>query len=225
MTGAIGLARARRRAGAGMKALEIARINMVRTFRDRMSLFFILVLPMILIVVLGMTYGGMSTARVGVADEDGGPLAADLATAMTRDDRCASTSGGSPRATQLREAVERGFVELGIVIHHGLRRRAPQRRHGVGRVRQPAAELRQRDPDRARRDDRRPGRARSRAARSAVDADRRSPFDAGAGDGAPPGSRRSAGVDVAVRRRRRAPRRTRTATRSVPRARSSCSCS
>ena len=49
-----------------------------------MSLFFILVLPMILIVVLGMTYGGMSTARVGIADEDGGPLAADLATSMTR---------------------------------------------------------------------------------------------------------------------------------------------
>ncbi len=40
-------------ADAGMKALEIARVNMVRTFRDRMSLFFILVLPMILIVVLG----------------------------------------------------------------------------------------------------------------------------------------------------------------------------
>ena len=79
VTGAIGLARARRLAGAGMKALVIARVNMVRTFRDRMSLFFILVLPMILIVVLGMTYGGMNTARIGVADLDGGPLAADLA--------------------------------------------------------------------------------------------------------------------------------------------------
>ena len=44
-----------------------------------MSLFFILVLPMILIVVLGMTYGGMNVARVGIADQDGGPLARDLA--------------------------------------------------------------------------------------------------------------------------------------------------
>ena len=101
-----------------MKALTIARVNMVRTLRDRMSLFFTLVLPMILIVVLGMTYGGMSAARVGVADEDGGPLAVEVAngldaTAMRLDVRRFDTG------TQLRDAVERGFVELGIVIHRG----------------------------------------------------------------------------------------------------------
>ena len=61
-----------------MKALEIARISMLRTFRDRMGLFFIVVLPMILIIVLGMTYGGMSAARVGVADEDRSPLSEAL---------------------------------------------------------------------------------------------------------------------------------------------------
>ena len=94
-TGAIGLLRARRLAGADMKALVIARVNMVRTFRDRMSLFFILVLPMILIVVLGMTYGGMNTARVGIADEDGGPLAVDLVAAHDRDRASGSTSAAS----------------------------------------------------------------------------------------------------------------------------------
>ena len=72
VAGSIGLVPGARLAGGDMKALVIARVNMVRTFRDRMSLFFILVLPMILIVVLGMTYGGMNAARVGIADEDGG---------------------------------------------------------------------------------------------------------------------------------------------------------
>ena len=101
-----------------MKALAIARVNMVRTFRDRMSLFFTLVLPMILIVVLGMTYGGMSAARVGVADEDGGPLAIDLATAMTASDLRVDIRRFDT-GDQLRDAVERGFVELGIVIGKG----------------------------------------------------------------------------------------------------------
>jgi len=101
-----------------MKALTIARVNMVRSFRDRMSLFFTLVLPMILIVVLGMTYGGMSAARIGVADLDGSPLAAELTSALQAADlridlRRYDTAG------QLRDAVERGFVELGVVIGPG----------------------------------------------------------------------------------------------------------
>jgi ABC-2 type transport system permease protein len=101
-----------------MKALVIARVNIVRTFRDRMSLFFMLVLPMILIVVLGMTYGGMGAARVGLVDQDGGPLAVDLATAMARQtDRLELRRYDTPDA--LTDAVERGFVEIGIVIHPG----------------------------------------------------------------------------------------------------------
>jgi ABC-2 type transport system permease protein len=102
-----------------MKALVIARVNMVRTFRDRMSLFFILVLPMILIVVLGMTYGGMNVVRVGVADEDHGPLAADLTTAMSATTGMRIDLRRFDTADQLRDAVERGFVELGLVIHSG----------------------------------------------------------------------------------------------------------
>ncbi len=58
-----------------MKVLEIARVNMLRTMRNRIALFFIVIFPMVLIVVLGMTYGGMGAGRVGVADADGGPLA------------------------------------------------------------------------------------------------------------------------------------------------------
>jgi ABC-2 type transport system permease protein len=101
-----------------MKALTIARVNMMRSIRDRMSLFFVLVLPMILIVVLGMTYGGMSTARMGVADLDGGPLASDLVAGMTATEFTLDVRRFQT-ADDLRDAVERGFVELGIVIEPG----------------------------------------------------------------------------------------------------------
>jgi len=101
-----------------MKALEIARISIVRTFRDRMGLFFIVVLPMILVIVLGVTYGGMGAARVGVADQDGSALSTalvgDLAMADIRlEVRRYATSA------ELRDAVERGFVEVGLAVPAG----------------------------------------------------------------------------------------------------------
>jgi linearmycin/streptolysin S transport system permease protein len=100
------------------RAFEIARVSMLRTFRDRMGLFFIVALPMILIIVLGITYGGMGAARVGVADADGSPLSqalvADLQASSTRlDVRPYAT------AAELRDAVQRGFVEAGLTIPAG----------------------------------------------------------------------------------------------------------
>ncbi len=101
-----------------MKALEIARVSILRTFRDRMGLFFIVVLPMILVIVLGMTYGGMNTARVGIADQDGGALSEALvgdlqATDIRLDVRRYDSPAG------LRDAVERGFIEIGLAIPSG----------------------------------------------------------------------------------------------------------
>ena len=101
-----------------MKALEIARISILRTFRDRMGLFFIVALPMILVIVLGLTYGGMNAARVGVADEDGGPLASALIGDLrTTDVPLEVRHYGT--AADLRDAVERGFVEIGLAVPSG----------------------------------------------------------------------------------------------------------
>lgn len=102
-----------------MKALAIARANMVRTARDRQGLFFIVLLPMILIVVLGITYGGQGSARVGVMGADGGPFASELATdiAATKDARIEIRSYGT--VADLRDAVARGFVEFGLAIPAG----------------------------------------------------------------------------------------------------------
>lgn len=98
-----------------MKALVIARTSVVRTLRDRMGLFFVVVLPIILIVVLGMTYGGMSAARVGVADPDGGPLARSLVSDISAQGLKIDVRRFASVA-DLRDAVERGFVELGVAI-------------------------------------------------------------------------------------------------------------
>ena len=101
-----------------MKALEIARVNMLRTFRDRMGLFFIVALPMILVIVLGVTYGGMSGTRIGVADADGTGLSAALVGDLsTTDVRLEVRTYAS--TAELRDAVERGFVALGLAVPAG----------------------------------------------------------------------------------------------------------
>jgi ABC-2 type transport system permease protein len=64
------------------RAFIIARANLVRLFRDRLGLFFILVLPLIIIVALGLQFGGDFQARVGLYAPGGGPLADELATTL-----------------------------------------------------------------------------------------------------------------------------------------------
>jgi len=101
-----------------MKTLEIARVSMLRTFRNRMGLFFVVIFPLILIVVLGMTYGGMGAGRVGVTDADGGPLARDLVARLRVGGLGLDVrSYDSPEA--LRDGVERGFVNIGLAIPAG----------------------------------------------------------------------------------------------------------
>jgi ABC-2 type transport system permease protein len=101
-----------------MKALEIAKVGIRRTVRDRLGLFFILLMPLILIVVLGLTYGGMSTGRVGLVDGDHGTFATDLVSSMrTSEIQLELRRYDTPAA--LRDAVARGFVEVGLAIPAG----------------------------------------------------------------------------------------------------------
>lgn len=65
-------------------ALVIAWANLVRLVRDRLGLFFIVVLPLIIIVVVGLQFGGAFEARVGLHAPNGGPLADELAEALDR---------------------------------------------------------------------------------------------------------------------------------------------
>lgn len=97
-----------------MKVLTIAWTNLRRTLRERISLFFVFVFPMLLILALGLAFGGASAPRVGMTAQDPGPLAAQLR------DRVASATGVTMRTvadeSELVSMVERGQLEAGLVI-------------------------------------------------------------------------------------------------------------
>jgi ABC-2 type transport system permease protein len=59
-------------------ALTIAAVNLRRALRDRTSLFFLVLFPMLLILVLGVAFGGESRPRLGVFDPVPSTLSRDL---------------------------------------------------------------------------------------------------------------------------------------------------
>lgn len=103
-----------------MKVLVIAWTNLVRTFRDRLGLFFIVLMPMIIIITLGITYGGQGSVRVGVVDADRGPFAVELVEAIssaTVDARIDIYRYNT--VDELRDAAARGYVQFGLAIEAG----------------------------------------------------------------------------------------------------------
>jgi ABC-2 type transport system permease protein len=100
-----------------MKALWIARSNLRRMFRARANIFFVFVFPMLLILVLGATFGGSASARLGVVDANSGPLGTALVRELQRTPhlKVVPVTGAAALLTQ----VERGNVEAGIVIPPG----------------------------------------------------------------------------------------------------------
>jgi ABC-2 type transport system permease protein len=101
-----------------MSALAIVQVNLIRLFRDRMSLFFIFLLPVVLIVVLGVMYGGRTAPRLGIAAIDVGQLGSDLVSDLRTGDMRLEVKEFADRAA-LADGVERGTIEMGIVIPAG----------------------------------------------------------------------------------------------------------
>jgi ABC-2 type transport system permease protein len=101
------------------KIVAIAQANLVRTFRDRLGMFFIVVLPMILIVVLGITYGGQGSMRVGVADADSTALSSTLVESIKASDEARIEVRSYGSVAGLQDAVARGFVNFGLSIRSG----------------------------------------------------------------------------------------------------------
>ena len=95
-------------------AFTIARTNLLRMTRDRIGLFFVFVFPVVLILLLGVAFGGGVTPALGVLAQDDGDLARGLV------DRLAGTDGVEVRRFRtlddLTEAVQRGDVQAGVVI-------------------------------------------------------------------------------------------------------------
>jgi ABC-2 type transport system permease protein len=106
-----------RSSGLG-KALAIGRVNLLRQARDRSSLFFVFVLPTIIVLALGLQFAGGGRARVGVVSPAGDALAAELLEALETAEAGFDVRPVADVAT-LRDQVERGFVELGVVVPDG----------------------------------------------------------------------------------------------------------
>lgn len=100
------------------KVLAIARVNLLRQIRDRSSAFFVFVLPTIIVVALGLQFGGSSRARLGIVAPPGDPAAAELVAALERDAVRFDIRRPADESA-LRAQVERGQLEAGLVIPAG----------------------------------------------------------------------------------------------------------
>jgi len=100
------------------KAVTIAWANLLRQVRDRGTLFFVFILPVILIVALGLQFGGAGRARLGVVAPAGDPAAEALLERIRNDSPVFDVRVIADEEA-LRTAVERGTVEAGLVIPDG----------------------------------------------------------------------------------------------------------
>ncbi len=102
-----------------MKILAIVGVTVRRLARDRIALFFVVLLPVVIILVIGITFGDAGPGRlpVGVVDQGAGPLGAELRADLDR------SPALDPRAYDdldaLRKAVRRGVVAAGLVLPAG----------------------------------------------------------------------------------------------------------
>lgn len=97
-----------------MKSLAIAETNIRRLARDRSNIFFVLILPLGIIIIIGSLFGGSFNPVIGIYNGAETPLAAELATALETE------NGFDIRIYDSEEdlvgAVERGNADAGVVI-------------------------------------------------------------------------------------------------------------
>ena len=97
-----------------MKTLAIARISLVRYFRDRSALFTVFVLPILLVLLLGSMQGGAATPKLGFVAAEDDALAIEL-----RDGLAAIEGVDVMEADDAEEAVravERGQFRAAVIL-------------------------------------------------------------------------------------------------------------
>lgn len=101
-------------AGPARKVLAIAGSGLRRTSRDPSNIFFLFVFPMVLVLILGLVFGGGFEVSVGVVSPDGDPLADEVVGSLRSHDEVQLHDYDSE--ADLRDAVELGHVQGGVVV-------------------------------------------------------------------------------------------------------------
>jgi ABC-2 type transport system permease protein len=96
-----------------VKALTIAANDLRRLVRWRMNIFFIFILPMMIILLLGVAFGS-DRARIGAVGGTSGPLARELVAGMRAEPSLEVRRYTSE--SDMLDAVSRGGVSAGVVI-------------------------------------------------------------------------------------------------------------
>jgi ABC-2 type transport system permease protein len=97
--------------------LAIAAASLRRMLRDRISLFFVVLLPVVVILIIGATVGGATNFRIGVVARDAGPLSADLVTELRGTP--STTVHGYAAEQTARTALRRGELDAVVVVPAG----------------------------------------------------------------------------------------------------------
>ncbi len=102
-----------------MAAFTIARVNLLRVVRDRTNLFFVFLLPLIIIIALGAAFGGDgSSSRLGVVRTDAGPLGDELVALIERGEVAVDVRERGTLDALVAD-VEDGRIEFGLLIPPG----------------------------------------------------------------------------------------------------------
>jgi ABC-2 type transport system permease protein len=101
-----------------VRTLTIARVELTRLFRDRSNLFFVLVLPLLLVVLLGAQFGeGAQQTQVGVVTPADDPAAEELVARIDGVDGFAVVPVED--RDELVDDIGRARISAGIVVPDG----------------------------------------------------------------------------------------------------------
>ena len=100
-----------------IRAWVIARNELTRTLRDRSNLFFVFLLPLLLVVFIGAQFGGAQETRLGVVAPPGDASATALVDELDALRGIAVTPFDD--AAALRDDLDRGLLSAGVVVPDG----------------------------------------------------------------------------------------------------------
>lgn len=96
-----------------MKVLAIAVTNVRRMLADRGNIFFVFIMPLALVLLIGAQFGGDFQPRLGVVAGSPGPLGEQFVEALEDQDVAVV---GYDTEQEMTDAVSRGTVEAGVVV-------------------------------------------------------------------------------------------------------------